>query len=277
MISPKLGTITEKNAHGHIKFIWEDQVLRNPTLIRYHPSSRRSSRRPSWTVRRVSTNQQSKKSLHINTVYAEISDILTKSVSSDENEPSSQTTRITSLARTGQVSCLDGKASTIHPPTVLSGGTMEQASRGGTGGASNTSECVTLLMTDGSSPRSVGTVVFVPWSFKLAQGDRFRHHSLELDEADHDATKMWNTATRSRAHCRCDSWTMISGTRSCFKITQWRVSPLEQPQSKGRTWHTRHVQVRSGSANNLHSQNFPHPQYFSFSLYKTVTHDWHSC
>ena len=45
-------------------------------MTRYHPSSRRSSRRPSWRIRRVST-----KSLHINTVYTEISDILTKIVS----------------------------------------------------------------------------------------------------------------------------------------------------------------------------------------------------
>ena len=43
-----------------------------------HPSSRRSSRRPSWRIRRVSTTDQSKKSLHINPVYTEISDILTK-------------------------------------------------------------------------------------------------------------------------------------------------------------------------------------------------------
>ena len=36
-------------------------------MTRYHPSSGRSSRRPSWRVRRVSTNHQSRKSLHINT------------------------------------------------------------------------------------------------------------------------------------------------------------------------------------------------------------------
>ena len=50
-----------------LKFIGGDQVLRTPTLTRYHPSSRRSSRRPSWRIRRVSTNHQSRKSLHINT------------------------------------------------------------------------------------------------------------------------------------------------------------------------------------------------------------------
>ena len=77
MISPKLVTIP-KTADGQMKFIGGDQVLRTPTLTRYHPSSRRSSRRPSWKIRRVSTNHQSRKSLHINTVYTEISDNFTK-------------------------------------------------------------------------------------------------------------------------------------------------------------------------------------------------------
>ena len=77
MISPKLEQFS-KTADGQLKFIGGDQVLRTPTLTRYHPSSRRSSRRPSWRIRRVSTTDQSKKSLHINTVYTEISDILTK-------------------------------------------------------------------------------------------------------------------------------------------------------------------------------------------------------
>ena len=62
----------------NLKFIGGDQVLRTPTLTRYHPSSRRSSRDPSWRIRRVSTDNQSRKSLHINTVYTENSDILTK-------------------------------------------------------------------------------------------------------------------------------------------------------------------------------------------------------
>ena len=66
MISPKLVTIP-KTADGQLNFIGGDQVLRTPTLTRYHPSSRRSSRRPSWRIQRVSTNQQIKKSLHINT------------------------------------------------------------------------------------------------------------------------------------------------------------------------------------------------------------------
>ena len=79
MISPKLVTIP-KTADGQLKFIGGDQVLRTSTSMgqAYHPSSRRSSRRPSWRIRRVSTNHQSKKSLHINTVYTEISHILTK-------------------------------------------------------------------------------------------------------------------------------------------------------------------------------------------------------
>ena len=76
MISPKLVTIP-KTADGQFKFIGGDQVPRTPTLTMYHPSSRRSSRRP-WRIRRVSTNQQNKKSLHINTVFSEISDILAK-------------------------------------------------------------------------------------------------------------------------------------------------------------------------------------------------------
>ena len=70
------GTVS-KTADGQLKFIGGDQVLRTPTLTKYHPSSRRSSRRP-WRIRLVSTTAQSKKSLHINTVFSEISDILTK-------------------------------------------------------------------------------------------------------------------------------------------------------------------------------------------------------
>ena len=62
------------------KFIGGDQVLRTPTLTRYHPRSRRSSKRP-WRIRQSSTTDQSKKSLHINTVYTELSDILTKTAS----------------------------------------------------------------------------------------------------------------------------------------------------------------------------------------------------
>ena len=77
MISPNLVTIP-KIENGHSKFIGGNQVLRTPTLTRYYPSSRRSSKRPSWRMRRVSTNHQSKKSLHINTIFTEISDILTK-------------------------------------------------------------------------------------------------------------------------------------------------------------------------------------------------------
>ena len=50
-----------KTADGQLKFIGGNQVLRTPTLTRYHPSSRRSSRKPSWRIRRVSTNHQSKK------------------------------------------------------------------------------------------------------------------------------------------------------------------------------------------------------------------------
>ena len=42
---------------------------KTPTLTRYHPSSKRISRRPSWIIRRVSTTDQSKKSLHINSLY----------------------------------------------------------------------------------------------------------------------------------------------------------------------------------------------------------------
>ena len=77
MTSPNLVTIP-KTADGQLKFIGGDYVLRIPALTRYHPSSRRSSRRPSWRIRRVSTTDQSKKSLHINSVYTEISDILTR-------------------------------------------------------------------------------------------------------------------------------------------------------------------------------------------------------
>ena len=44
MISPKFVTIP-KTADGQLKFIGGDQVLRTPILTRYHPSSRRSSRR----------------------------------------------------------------------------------------------------------------------------------------------------------------------------------------------------------------------------------------
>ena len=70
MISPNLVTIP-KTADG--------QFLRTSTSIGVSvPRTRRSSRRPSWRIRRVSTNHQSKKSLHINTVYTEISEILTK-------------------------------------------------------------------------------------------------------------------------------------------------------------------------------------------------------
>ena len=58
MISPKLEQFS-KTADGQLKFIGGDQVLRTPTLTRYHPSSRRSSRRPSWRIRRVSTVQTS--------------------------------------------------------------------------------------------------------------------------------------------------------------------------------------------------------------------------
>ena len=68
----------QKPQMDNLQFIGGDQVLRTPTLTRYHPSSRRSSRRPSWRIRRVSTTNQSKRSLHINTVCTEISDILTK-------------------------------------------------------------------------------------------------------------------------------------------------------------------------------------------------------
>ena len=42
MISPNLVTIS-KTAHGQFKIIGGDQVLRTPSLTRYHPSSRRSS------------------------------------------------------------------------------------------------------------------------------------------------------------------------------------------------------------------------------------------
>ena len=66
MISPNLVTVP-KTADGQLKLFGGDQVLRTPTLTRYHQSSRRSSRRPSWRIRRVSTNHQSRKSLHINT------------------------------------------------------------------------------------------------------------------------------------------------------------------------------------------------------------------
>ena len=54
VISPTLVKIP-KNADGQLQFIGGDQVLRTPTLTRYHPSSRRSSRRPSRRIRRVST------------------------------------------------------------------------------------------------------------------------------------------------------------------------------------------------------------------------------
>ena len=80
IILPKLGTIP-KAADVQKRFTGGDLVLRTSTLIRYHPSSRESSRRPSLRTRRVSTNHKSKKSLHINTVYANISEILTFIVS----------------------------------------------------------------------------------------------------------------------------------------------------------------------------------------------------
>ena len=54
VIPTKLVTIP-KTADGQLKFVGGDQVLRTPTLTRYHPSSTRSSRRPSWRIRRFST------------------------------------------------------------------------------------------------------------------------------------------------------------------------------------------------------------------------------
>ena len=64
-----------------MKLIGGDQVVRTSTSIGASvPRTRRSSRRPSWRIRWVSTNHQSKKSLHINTIFSEISDILTKNV-----------------------------------------------------------------------------------------------------------------------------------------------------------------------------------------------------
>ena len=78
MISPNLVTIP-KYADGQLKFVEGDQVLRTSTSIGVSvPRTRRSSRRLSWRIRRVSTNHQSKKSLHINTVFSESSAILTK-------------------------------------------------------------------------------------------------------------------------------------------------------------------------------------------------------
>ena len=41
----------QKPQMDKLKFIGGDQVLRTPTLTRYHPSSRRSSRRLSWRIR----------------------------------------------------------------------------------------------------------------------------------------------------------------------------------------------------------------------------------
>ena len=109
MVSPKLGTIL-KNRRWTIKFIGGDHVLRTPTLTRYHPSSRRSSRRTSWRIRRVSTTDQSKKSLHINTVFTEISDILTKIVSKNIWENLSWICSTSRLAPsiTGKTSCYRG-------------------------------------------------------------------------------------------------------------------------------------------------------------------------
>ena len=99
-----------KTADGQLKFIGGDQVLRTPTLTRYHPSSRRSSRRPSWRIRRVSTSDQSKQSLHINTVYSEISDILNDIASKNIWENLSwicSTSRLTPSI-TGKTSCYRG-------------------------------------------------------------------------------------------------------------------------------------------------------------------------
>ena len=77
VIPTKLVTIP-KTADGQLKFVGGDQVLRTPTLTRYHPSSTRSSRRPSWRIRRFPPPTKAKKSLHINTVFSEISGILIK-------------------------------------------------------------------------------------------------------------------------------------------------------------------------------------------------------
>ena len=105
----KLVTIP-KTADGQLKFIGWDQVLRTPTLTRYHRSSRRSSRRPFWRIRRVSTTDQSKKSLHINTVYTEISDILTQVASKNVWENLSWICSTSRLAPsiTGKTSCYRG-------------------------------------------------------------------------------------------------------------------------------------------------------------------------
>ena len=52
MISPKLVTIP-KTADGQLKLIGGDQVLRTSTSIGVSvPRTRRSSRRPSWRIRR---------------------------------------------------------------------------------------------------------------------------------------------------------------------------------------------------------------------------------
>ena len=99
-----------KTADGQLKIIGGDQVLRTPTLTRYHPSPRRSSRRPSWKIRRVSTNDQSKKSLHINTVFSEISNTPTKIASKNIWENLSwicSTSRLTPSI-TGKTSCYRG-------------------------------------------------------------------------------------------------------------------------------------------------------------------------
>ena len=106
----QIGDNSKKTADGQLNFIGGDQVLRTPTLTRYHPSSRRSSRRPSWRIRRVSTTDQSKKSLHINTVVREISDILTKIASTNIWENLSwifSTSRLTPSI-TGKTSCYRG-------------------------------------------------------------------------------------------------------------------------------------------------------------------------
>ena len=106
----QIGDDSQKPQMDNLKFIGGDQVLRTPILARYHPCSRRSSRRPSWRIRRVSTTDQSKKLLHINTVYTEISDILTKIASKRIWENLSwicSTSRLTP-STTGKTSCYSG-------------------------------------------------------------------------------------------------------------------------------------------------------------------------
>ena len=111
MISHKLVTIP-KTADGQVKLLGGDQVLRTSTSIGgvRVPTTRRSSRRLSWRIRQVSTNQQSKKSLHINTVYTEIIDIFTKIASKNMWENLSwisSTSRLTPSI-TGKTNCYCG-------------------------------------------------------------------------------------------------------------------------------------------------------------------------